>query len=133
MVDETQCGIISESLFSINIDSYLRSLSGNSCLFKKISVDKNGNVKNCPSFQHSYGNIRETDIISVHSKNEYQFISNIKKDDILICKDCEFRIICTDCRAYKKDPNNIFSQPEKCMYNPYIAKWQREQYTYIAD
>jgi len=44
-----------------------------------------------------------------------------------VCQDCEFRHICTDCRAFIKDSNNIYSQPAKCGYNPYIAKWQNEE------
>ena len=42
---------------------------------------------------------------------------------IHVCKDCEFRYICTDCRAYIEDPNDILSKPLKCGYNPYTAEW----------
>lgn len=28
----------------------------------------------------------------------------INKDKILVCQDCEFRYICTDCRAYLEMP-----------------------------
>ena len=35
--------------------------------------------------------------------------------------------MCTDCRVFIKDPENIYSQPAKCTYNPYIAKWQGEE------
>jgi len=48
---------------------------------------------------------------------------NITKDQIDICKDCEFRHICTDCRAYIEDPKNIYSKPLKCGYNPYTNDW----------
>ena len=50
----------------------------------------------------------------------------IRKDNIDVCQNCEYRYICTDCRAFIKDPNNIFSHPLKCTYNPYIAKWKDE-------
>jgi hypothetical protein len=32
--------------------------------------------------------------------------------------------MCTDCRCFIKDPGNIYSQPAKCTYNPYICKWE---------
>jgi len=40
----------------------------------------------------------------------------------------------TDCRAFIKNPENIYSQPAKCTYNPYIAKWQGEEdYMSVAE
>lgn len=35
--------------------------------------------------------------------------------------------MCTDCRAFLKIPQNPFSQPDKCGYNPYIAKWDGQE------
>jgi hypothetical protein len=55
------------------------------------------------------------------------------KENIALCKDCEFRYMCTDCRAYIKDPNNIYSQPAKCTYNPFIAKWRDEKDYYSVE
>jgi hypothetical protein len=40
-----------------------------------------------------------------------------------VCKDCEFRYICTDCRAYLEDPYNEYSKPLKCGYDPYTGEW----------
>lgn len=55
------------------------------------------------------------------------FINQLVKfsinDQIHICKDCEFRHICTDCRAYIEDPDDIYSKPLKCGYNPYTGEW----------
>lgn len=41
-----------------------------------------------------------------------------------VCQDCEFRHICTDCRACLDEPEDIYSKPLKCGYNPYTAEWQ---------
>ena len=48
----------------------------------------------------------------------------IKKENIDSCKDCEFRNICTDCRAYIEVPSNYHSKPLKCGYNPYTNVWE---------
>jgi hypothetical protein len=32
--------------------------------------------------------------------------------------------MCTDCRVYLQDPNDIYSKPLKCGYNPYTNKWE---------
>jgi hypothetical protein len=47
----------------------------------------------------------------------------VRKDDIEVCKDCEFRYICTDCRIFKNDSNDIYSKPKKCNYDPYTNTW----------
>jgi hypothetical protein len=74
----------------------------------------------------SYGNIANTRLEDVIQLPEFQKLWFVKKDEIDVCKDCEFRYMCTDCRCFIKDPGNIYSQPAKCPYNPYICKWQGE-------
>ena len=47
----------------------------------------------------------------------------ISKDHISVCRDCEFRYACSDCRAYLENPEDAFSKPLKCGYDPYSGKW----------
>jgi hypothetical protein len=77
--------------------------------------------------QKSYGNIKDTTLKEALEKPGFKDLWFIHKDQIDVCQDCEFRYICTDCRAFIKDSNNIYSQPAKCGYNPYIAKWQNQE------
>jgi len=120
---ESHCGCVSMELFNINIQSFTESLSFNSCLNRKISVDAEGNIKNCPSMSESFGNIKDTTLAEALEKPDFKKYWNINKDKIHICKDCEFRHVCTDCRAYVEDPKDILSKPLKCGYNPYIGEW----------
>ncbi|MFT3911597.1 MAG: grasp-with-spasm system SPASM domain peptide maturase [Ferruginibacter sp.] len=117
------CGKISLAAMAPNIQHYAESLAFNTCLNNKISIDVNGDIKNCPSMSKSYGNILNADIFRIVAKRDFQKLWEIKKDDILKCKDCEFRYVCTDCRAYIDNPQNIFSAPLKCGYNPYTGNW----------
>ena len=57
--------------------------------------------------------------------DEFRMLWNINKDKIDVCKDCEFRYICTDCRAYIKDKRDIYSKPLKCNYDPYTATFNK--------
>jgi SPASM domain peptide maturase of grasp-with-spasm system len=122
------CGEITPSYFSSNIKLFSESQSHNSCLNRKMSIDINGNIKNCPSMQQSYGNIKDTTFKQALNHKDFKQYWNLSKDNIEICKDCEFRYICTDCRAYterthvNKDELDI-SKPLKCGYNPYTAEW----------
>jgi SPASM domain peptide maturase of grasp-with-spasm system len=118
------CGVIHPGYFAINIETFTESQHHNTCLNRKISIDVNGDIKNCPSIAKSYGNIKNTKLIDVVNNHEFQKVWHIKKDEITKCKDCEFRYVCTDCRAYIENPNDMYSAPLKCAYNPYTCEWE---------
>ncbi len=119
----TNCGAIKKEYFSIHIENLREALHHNSCLNRKISIDFDGNIKNCPSMPESYGNIKDTTLAEAIEKPGFKKYWDINKDKIHVCKDCEFRYICTDCRAYVEDPEDILSKPLKCGYNPYTGEW----------
>ena len=125
--DKNQCGNIDQKYFSIEMNHFTEAQHFNTCLNRKICIDENGEVKNCPSMTKSFGHIDDVNLKKIITNFEFTKIWSIRKDDIDVCKDCEFRYICTDCRCYIKSPENIYSQPARCGYNPYIAKWENEQ------
>lgn len=127
VTNEQDCGKIDESLFCCNLQNFCESQNFNTCLNNKVSIDINGNIKNCPSCTQSFGNVEKVSIKEAMKHDDFKKLWEISKDRIDICKDCEFRHMCTDCRVYIKDPNNIYSQPTKCTYNPHIAKWKDEE------
>ncbi len=118
------CGNIDISYFTLNLFNFTESKNHNSCLNQKISIDLKGDIKNCPGVNDSYGNIMNTQLKSVCENETFNNKWNITKDQITVCKDCEFRYMCTDCRAYIDDPDDIRSKPLKCGYNPYTNVWE---------
>ncbi|MBI9068476.1 MAG: grasp-with-spasm system SPASM domain peptide maturase [Salinivirgaceae bacterium] len=133
-INESTCGNISEYYQTNNLSFYTESQHYNTCLNRKVCIDENGFIKNCLSIDEHYGNINEVDLKEVVQSEEFQKLWHIKKDEIKVCKDCEFRHMCMDCRAFIKNPNDIYSQPSKCHYNPYIAKWKgQEGYISVED
>lgn len=121
------CGKIKTQQFFVNTKGICLASSYNSCLYKKISIDIEGNIKNCPSCSKSFGNMRSTTLEQALSYPDFKALWGVTKDQVDVCKDCEFRRICPDCRVFIKDPANPYSQPAKCTYNPYIARWQGEE------
>jgi SPASM domain peptide maturase of grasp-with-spasm system len=125
--NNNKCGLINRDYFAINLNNYTESLNHNSCLNKKISIDKEGNIKNCPSMLQSFGNIKDTTLEEALNHSDFKKYWNVTKDRIEVCKDCEFRHICTDCRAYTErnhfDGDIDLSKPLKCGYNPYTNEW----------
>lgn len=122
--NETHCGIINANGFTVTQGLFIEAQKHNSCLNHKISIDADGNIKNCPSMQKSYGNIKDTTLTQALNKNGFKDNWYISKDQIEVCKDCEFRYMCTDCRAYLDEPKNKLSKPLKCGYNPYTTEWE---------
>lgn len=119
------CGIITqESMNFDNILKYNELKQKNGCLYKKVTIDKEGNIKNCPSMKKKYGNIKNAFIENIIKQDEFQFFGNIKKDEIAVCQDCEFRYACTDCRAFLQDSSDVYSKPLKCGYNPETCVWE---------
>ena len=122
---EVHCGFVGSNYFTVNQSFFYESLQYNTCLNKKISIDRFGNVKNCPAMSFEFCNIldNEQSLLEIVLEKEFQKYWTISKDEILICKDCEFRYICPDCRVFIQDKEDVFSKPIKCNYNPYDATW----------
>lgn len=121
-VDETSCGNICVKNFTINSLFFIESLKYNNCLYKKVAIDKNGYVKNCPSMSHNFGLIDKVSLMDVVRNKEFISLWKITKDMITECNGCEYRYMCVDCRAYRVD-NSIYSKPLKCKYIVDKCKW----------
>lgn len=127
--DNRCCGKIDSKYFSPNIQMFTESINYNSCLHKKVSIDSEGNIKNCPSTPQIFGNIKNASLEKALHHPDFKKYWNLTKDHIEVCKDCEFRYICTDCRAYAEMTHENaqgldVSKPLKCGYNPYTGEWQ---------
>ena len=76
-----------------------------------------------------FGNIKNTSLEEALGQPDFKKYWNLTKDHIEVCKDCEFRYICTDCRAYTERTHTRsegldISKPLKCGYNPYTGEWE---------
>jgi len=125
----SSCGKVDLKYFNTNISKVSEAVNHNSCLHKKVGIDISGNIKNCPLMAESFGNINDISLEDAVIKPGFRKYWNLTKDKIEICKDCEFRYVCTDCRAYteRNHTNNEgldTSKPLKCGYDPYTGKWE---------
>ena len=118
------CGIINKNSLGLStLEYFIENIKYNGCLNRKISIDENGEIKNCPSITTSYGNINDESLEKVIEFSSFRKLWDINKDNIKTCQDCEYRYVCTDCRAYLEDQNDIYSKPLKCSYDPYTGQW----------
>lgn len=120
------CGKVHPLYFRVNLPFFMESKSCNSCLNKKLHVDCNGAIKSCPYSKQVHGNISDSSLRDVLGSSSYTSFAGIRKDEIAVCKDCEYRYMCSDCRVYIEDTNNSYSKPSSCSYNPYTGEWSEE-------
>lgn len=128
-IELNSCGKVDVKYFNTNITKVLEAINHNSCLYKKIGIDKDGGIKNCPAMNECFGNIKDVTLEDAINHQNFKKYWNVTKDHIEVCKVCEFRYICTDCRAYT-ERNYInheeldTSKPLKCGYDPYTGEWE---------
>ncbi len=118
------CGEIRSDYFIANMELFTESQHFNTCLNRKLSINGDGYIKNCPSLPESFGHVTTTSVREVLENKTFHRYGKIRKDEITVCKDCEFRHVCTDCRAYVENPQDIYSRPLKCGYDPYTNSWE---------
>ncbi len=113
---------IDASDFRPNIDLFCESQGFHTYFNQKVVIDIQGNIKNVPNTDHSFGNVNNVSLAEVIQTEEFQALWCLKKDDIEICKECEYRHMCVDNRI----PERIGSQwkhNEKCNYDVYNCLW----------
>lgn len=126
-IDHSNCGCIDPSYFGYNVLSYYNNRKYNSCLSHKLSIDQFGDIRNCPSKKDSFGRLSEINLEQTIQLEEFQKEWHVTKESILICSNCEFRWMCSDCRVFIQDESNPLSKPSKCGYNPFINLWSNEE------
>lgn len=119
---QSDCGNICPANFNTSLGFFSEAQTYNTCLNRKISIDIKGELCNCPSLNKRYGNVRNSLLKDVSDRSDFKEVYYLNKDQIEVCKECEFRYICIDCRAFLSDPENKNSKPSKCSYDPYTCQ-----------
>jgi uncharacterized protein len=115
---------VDQDFFSDDLNEHFYSLNKryNSCWFKKVAVSKGGEIKPC-----IYSNIN-LGILGKKSLNEVfasiKFYWNLTKDQVKICRDCELKYVCFDCREISyRESGDLYEKNPYCKYNPYTGRW----------
>lgn len=109
--------------FWINEKTFNDNYFYNSCWNGKIAVTTKGDIIPCIFARDEIAGNIKTDTIQKIKSNIIEKWS-ITKDDVEICKDCEYRYCCHDCRPIAKGiEGNIKAKYPRCCYDPYKGEW----------
>lgn len=114
---------------SFNYLTYFESSNHNVYYNRHLFIGKNTEIKNTLESEYIYDyleNLKHLNLDKILNEKEFTVFWKIKKEDTLICVDCEFKRFCVDNRIPKKI-NNKWSYEIECDYNPYISKWEGEE------
>ncbi|WP_129714764.1 hypothetical protein [Pedobacter sp. SYP-B3415] len=112
----------------VNHDLFFEAYSKHAYYHGKVYIDQSGQIKNGLNNTQSFGDINAITAREFHqiiNSEAFLALGNINKDDMLVCKDCEFRYMCTDPRVPEKGDQHWY-HPTECQYNPYLSVWQHD-------
>lgn len=117
--------LITKKTFSKPIDpkTFYKNMTVHNCFGEKLYIDCDLNVFPCAMERRlKYGNLKMC--------SDYELVNNdirfLNKDKVTVCRDCEYRYTCYDCRP---DSNNspVYSKPWNCTYDPYRGVWEKPE------
>lgn len=130
-IDLLQKRYQTKASFCTSEQSFAKNSQWNSCWFGKAAVTSSGNVLPCIFARDEVcGNVKATplsEIVETALKKKWA----VTKDSIDVCKDCEFRYACHDCRplsyalsgCISSKCNPHYSKYPRCCYDPYNGEW----------
>lgn len=113
--------LITKNTFSkkINKNLFERLQSGHNCFSNKIYIAYDLKVYPCVMERRfCHGTLQTNELNHILD----QQILSMDKNKIEVCKDCEYRYACFDCRPNTMS-KNVLSKPWYCTYNPYTGIW----------
>lgn len=117
--------------FAPTFPLYSESQNYNTYFNRKLFIDSNGEIKNAPECIEVIEKL-DTITSAIQLKTVIENVQNqkywfVKKDNIDVCRDCEFRHVCVDNRVpIQRNENEWYHQTE-CNFNPYITKWKHDE------
>jgi len=123
-------GLMLKPNFSAKAETVPHYYSGHSCLLGKITITEFGDVLPCIfSRDNVVGNVLVAlSLKDVLRRPALTRIWRATKDGVMVCRDCEYRYVCFDCRPLSEGASagiaGYLDAPyPRCTYNPYTGEW----------
>lgn len=116
--------IVNISDFDLNLDLYMESKLNNNFFNRRLYIDSKGNIFRYEFDNETFGNIDNFNFDDLFKNKNFKKYWKIKKDDIEICNNCEYRYMCVDGRIPIERKDKTFYFEKECSYNPYNGTWE---------
>lgn len=71
------------------------------------------------------GNVQRSTLAEILAGEQLYALWGLTKDQVEVCRDCEYRYACGDCRpAAMGRYGNLYAKYPRCSYNPYAGEWK---------
>lgn len=111
--------------FFTSQESYLRNRWWHPCWAAELAVTHNGNILPCIfSRDHVIGNLLDNQLSDVLASDRLRDLWGLTKDKVAVCRDCEYRYACDDCRPLAEgESGDLYAKYPHCTYDPYHGVW----------
>lgn len=113
----------------ITPERFAQARSGHNCFSRESCVTASGEVFSCIMERTvPLGNILDVPLEHILGNETSREFRTLSKDRVEVCRDCEYRYCCFDCRprAQGMTPDgNRYAKPAECHYDPYTGTWAR--------
>lgn len=119
-------GTMSKPNFTTNKKIFYFYQKWNSCWAGKIAITSNGDVIPCIfARNHVMGKLSDNiSLAGIIKSEELQYFWKITKDNVEVCKDCEYRYVCQDCRPLAEAVlGSLYAKYPRCKYDPFKGEW----------
>lgn len=111
---------------SLDLYQFISNMEYHPCMGHTLTICYNGNVIPCPMMRRSIlGNVANKPLYTIFKerKGEIDKFWKLNLDEIENCTGCEFRYVCTDCRALEENITGRLNGKTLCNYNPKEGGW----------
>jgi radical SAM protein with 4Fe4S-binding SPASM domain len=108
-----------KDISQLKFDSYdfFHGRHFNPCLGGQAAVDRGGEIRPCLWSKDVLGTIGKDNLKDMIISGKFDDYWKQTKDKIDVCKDCELRYACNDCRI--NEEGSMTQKPSFCTYDPY--------------
>lgn len=111
--------------FRTSREGFARAHYYNSCWAGRLAVGSEGTVYPCIfARNHPVGRLGRESLTDLVAGTPLQTLWRITKDDVEVCKGCEYRYVCEDCRPLAEAVGgNLYDPSPRCNYRPDSGEW----------
>jgi radical SAM protein with 4Fe4S-binding SPASM domain len=106
-------------------EQFFKALYGHVCWMGKLSIQPDGKVTPCiMEREETLGSVRKEPLSRILEGRNIRRLWGLSKDQVRVCRDCEFRYGCFDCRPHAKgQTGGLYDRGLECTYDPYHGAW----------